>query len=111
MSKYGGHHGQDAYKLPGNRYMAKAASKLWLCLFNKLLCAWCQLFIWERENGERQHNELTMNSSRMNLIDCRGHLKTMEYMKSHGVWSLKFSRVVYKKLNEWWLRCRGNLNP
>jgi hypothetical protein len=46
---------------------------------------------YEREKGERERerereNILTMNSSRMNLIDCRGHLKTMEYMKkSHGV--------------------------
>jgi hypothetical protein len=63
--------------------MAKAVGKcdcvccLFVCSTN--FCVHDANCSYERENI------LTMNSSRMNLIDCRGHLETMEYMKSHGV--------------------------
>jgi hypothetical protein len=117
MSKYGVSWA-DAYSLPGSRYMAKAASKCdcvccsFVCSTN-FLCAWCELFIWERERRERErqhtYNEWIQVEWIWSIV-CRGHFKTMEYMKSHGVWSLKLSRVVYKILNEW-LRCSGNLNP
>jgi hypothetical protein len=60
---------------------------VYLFVQQTFVCMGCQLFIYEREREREREREniLTMNSSRMNLIDCRGHLETVEYMKSYEV--------------------------